>query len=360
MSIHRLISFPREEEFCTNLTNELDLLYYALIINDGGKVISNTDLNVYISCWIDPHLNEQKQSKKYSHLANLLLNLSKISTNSLKVNLYTNSDTVIWDRVADPIFSRRNSDFKIHLITDEDLTIQEGNLFIPWLLTWQHKELLSQDVIKGNSNSAYLYLEDDAIFTSDNLEYFFEFLPILGKVGLVPGFIRAEWSDLHKSWIHPDSFSVDANRQCFEIGESEYQFMQRENPYSASILLNQELGFEYIKSDSFKQEEAWKKHSIIYDIGSTAALGLISENIPKEFINRVATPINRVNRFPIPGSVIRHQGDRYANDLWQRHFTLFGDFPGKELGNKRKPIDYFLRLLRKDFLSVLRKFIIDR
>lgn len=323
-------------------------------------MLNKIDLKVYISCWIDPQLNEKKRSKKFCHLANLLFNLSKISSNSLSINLYSNFDTPIWDRVGDPIYSRRNSDFKVHLINKEDLTIQDGNLFIPWLLTWQHKKLMSKDIIGGNSNSVYLYLEDDALFTSDNLEYFLEFLPILEKIGLVPGFSRAEWSDMYKSWIHPDSFSADANQPFFEIDESEYQFIQRENPYSASILLNQELALEYLKSDSFKLDEAWKKHSFIYDIGSTAALGLISENVPEGFINRIATPIYRVNGYPIPGSVIRHQGDRYANDLWQKHFALFGHFPGKELANKRKPIDYFFRLIKKDFVSVLRKFFINR
>lgn len=320
-----------------------------------ARLLSSADLNVYISCWLGPELDDKALSKKYLHLSNLILNLSRISSNSLNINLFTNVDSHIWKSISDPIFSRRNSEFKVHLVSKEELTIREGNLFIPWLLTWYHKGLLLKNIKEGNPNSIYLYLEDDAVFTSENLEYFLEFVPILSKVGLVPGFVRAEWSNLHKCWIHPDSFSVDANKPFFEIEGSEFLFMQRENPYSALILLNQELGLEYSKSESFKQEKAWKKHPIIFDIGSTAALGLISENVPTGFINRIASPVNKTNNYPIPGSVIRHQGDRYANDLWQKHFTLFGDHPGRQLAAKRATKDYIFRMFRKDFLSIIRK-----
>lgn len=324
-----------------------------------AKLISGSDLNVYISCWLDPKLDNKAQSKKFLHLSNLILNLSRIPSNTLSVNLFTNIDLQVWKSISDPLFSRKNSHFEVHLVSKEDLTIEEGNLFIPWLLTWQHKEIMLKNISEGNTNSIYLYLEDDAIFTSENLEYFLDFIPILNKVGLVPGFLRAEWSDIHKSWIHPDSFSADANKPFFEIEGTEHLFLQRENPYSALILLNQELGVEYIKSESFKQAEAWKKHPIIFDIGSTAALGLISENIPAGFINRMATPVNKVNCYPVPGSVIRHQGDRYANDLWQKHFAMFGNQPGSQLLEKRNFKDYFLRLFRRDILSVLKKVIQD-
>jgi hypothetical protein len=272
------------------------------------------------------------------------------------VDIFTNAKSENWTMLSKPMLSRSNSKFQVNLVSRSELTVTEKKLYIPWLLTWSHKNKMKNDILSGNPNSLFLYLEDDAIFTSDNLDYFLNNVPILEKIGLIPGFIRAEWSNLHRQWINPDIFSAGSIKPSFSVEGSDYKFSQRENPYSASILLNLTQGHEYIASDSFQQDKAWKKHPIIFDIGSTAALGLIAEGIPKGYINRVAIPVNPINENPIPGCVIRHQGDRYGNDVWQGHYTIFGDHPGRKLISKRKLKDYLLRILKRDFLLVSRKF----
>jgi hypothetical protein len=133
--------------------------------------------------------------------------------------------------------------------------------------------------------------------------------------------------------------------------------MQRENPYSASILLNQALAREYVQSESFDQQKAWKKHKVIFDIGSTAALGLIAERIPDGCINRVATPHHPQNSLPHPGCILRHQGDKYANDVWQLHFELFGSDPERLIKSNRSLLDLIVRFRKKDRIRILKKLI---
>lgn len=324
------------------------------------KMLSEVELHVYISCWMADDLSSADKSKKFRQLTNLMLELSRIRSASLSVHLYTNLDSEIWRDVAAPLFARINSEFLIHNVSRQDLTVTDKKLYIPWLLTWQHKKQMRLDVLAGNDNSVFLYLEDDAIFTDDNLNYFLEFRPILDKVGLIPGFVRAEWSDLHLKWIHPDSFSDDANEPLFQISGCEYKLMQRKNPYSALIILDKELGNEYVNSESFEQQKACFKHPIIYDIGSTAALGLISENVPEGFINRMASPVLSSGINPLISSIVRHQGDKYANDIWQKHYVLFGDDAGKRISEKRTIQDKARRMLRKDFLNVGLNFLRKR
>lgn len=318
---------------------------------------SNIILNVYISCWVDPKSKNTSKNSKFSHLANLAMEIARISTSCTKVHLYTNIESNLWQKIFTPITEIYENALEIHFVSREDLTVGDDSLFIPWLLTWQHKKQMKADVVEGSQNSIYLYLEDDAIFTQQNLMYFLEYRPILDKVGLIPGFVRAEWSDVHHEWIHPDSFSDDANEPLFTIPGHDGYLHQRKNPYSALILLDKDLGLEYVKSESFKQHEAWKKHPIIYDIGSTAALGLIAENVPEGFINRMAVPVLTESYSPKIGSVVRHQGNKYANDIWQKHYLLFGKNAGMKLIVKRTARNYILRIFRGDSIHVVKGYL---
>jgi hypothetical protein len=133
--------------------------------------------------------------------------------------------------------------------------------------------------------------------------------------------------------------------------------MQLENPFSASILLNYPLAVEYFESESSVQALACYKHPVIYDIGSSACLGLIMENIPTGYLNRVAVVCNGENGFPIPGSVVRHLGDRYARDKWHRNVRLYDKDEYQDLPTHRNLVDYLRRLFRRDAVVVLRKFL---
>jgi hypothetical protein len=84
------------------------------------------------------------------------------------------------------------------------------------------------------------------------------------------------------------------------------------------------------------------------------------ENIPNGYLNRVAVICNGANGFPIPGSVVRHLGDRYAEDKWHRNIRLYDQVGSRELPTHRTSIDYVSRLFRKDVIFVLKKYFFSK
>ena len=153
---------------------------------------------------------------------------------------------------------------------------------------------------------------------------------------------------------------IDTAKFFSHPADTQKILMQLQNPFSASIILTHDLAGEYFNSESSVQELACNKHPIIYDIGSSACLGLIMENIPTGFINRVAVICNSANRFPLPGSVVRHLGDRYAQDKWHRNIRLYDGQEYNALPVHRSNFDYLKRILRRDGLRAVRKYLQSR
>ncbi len=319
--------------------------------------ISQIELNIYITCWIDPEIRKKDFDKKLDLLANSVLSLARISTKQTNLTIFTNNRVDKFDSILSPLKYKENSVIDVKEVSKEELIDIPTKLYLPWLLTWAHKKKMKTDIEQGHENSMYLYLEDDAIFTSENLSYFLEYLPKLTPIGLVPGFLRAEWSKTSAKWINPDTFVKDSTTKLSILQTETEVFLQRENPYSASILLTHSLAEEYVHSESFDQQKAWTKHKVIFDIGSTAALGLIAENIPEGCLNRVATPHNPKNLLPHPCCILRHQGDKYANDLWQLHFELFGVRPESLIEPNRSITARILRFRKKDRILILKKMM---
>ena len=319
--------------------------------------VSQIELNIYITCWLDPEIKRKDFEKKLELLANSVLSLSRISTKQTKLTIFTNDHVDEFEPLLRPLKFRENSVVEIEEVSREELIDIPTRLYLPWLLTWSHKKNMKRDIELGQKNSMYLYLEDDAIFTTENLNYFLEYLPKLSSIGLIPGFLRAEWSKTDTRWINPDTFLEDSLTTIPMLQSETEVFLQRENPYSASILLNQALAEEYVQSESFDQQKAWKKHKVIFDIGSTAALGLIAENIPDGCLNRMAIPHHPKSLLPHPCCILRHQGDKYANDLWQLHFELFGAHPERPIKPNRSILDLILRFRKKDRILLLKQLI---
>lgn len=300
---------------------------------------------------------------RFGYLATSVFYLSQIDEYEVKIKVITNSAIEEMENLAAPIKSRLDgSTLEQYVASDSEIS-EEGKK-INWLLTWVHKSLFQKDLMNNGSDSRdlFLVLEDDALFTTANLDYFLRELGDLEEIGLLPSFIRSEWSDADSCWTHEDPLGrINATATLFSHPKDEHKrLMQLQNPFSASILLNYSLAVEYFESESAVQTLACYKHPVIYDIGSSACLGLIMENIPSGYLNRVAVICNGANGFPIPGSVVRHLGDRYARDKWHRNIRLYDQDGYKELPTHRNSADYLKRLLKMDALVVLKKYFISK
>ncbi len=315
-------------------------------------------LNVYITHFC-PQKTNQSYAARNGYLATSIFYLSQIKNYELSITIVSNIEISNFEELANPVRSRLDgSVIKQYIASREE--ISEEGVQLDWLLTWVHKSILRKDFVasKSESRDLFLVLEDDALFTEANIEYFLEEKLDLESIGLLPGYMRSEWSAGDLCWTHEDPLgriSKNSIKYAHPIDEGK-TLMQLLNPFSASIILDYDLAKEYLASTSSIQQLACNKHPIIFDIGSTATLGLIMESVPKGYLNRVAVICNSENGFPIPGSVIRHLGDRYAKDKWHRNARLYDKENLGDLPTNRKLRDYLFRLARKDRVKVARSF----
>jgi hypothetical protein len=313
------------------------------------------------------HFQSDTKSSEYKirfgYLATSIFYLSQILEYQVKIMVITNFDIPNFHNLAEPIHSRLDESTIEQYICSESEITADGKKY-DWLLTWVHKSPMQQNVeaTPRGSKDLFLVLEDDALFTGENLSYFLNELCDLEEIGLIPTFIRSEWSNEDACWTHEDPLGrITETASYFPHPKDDQKaLMQLRNPFSASILLNQTLATEYFASESSVQALACYKHPIIYDIGSSASLGLIMEKIPKGYLNRVAVICNRANGYPIPGSVVRHLGDRYAQDKWHRNIRLYDQTEMQELPTNRTPFDYLRRLFRRDAIYVMKKFLLSK
>ncbi len=313
------------------------------------------------------HFQSDTESSEYKvrngYLATSIFYLSQIPDYQVKIKVITNFVIGNLNNLAAPIQSRLDeSTFEQYICSESELTV-DGKKY-NWLLTWAHKSLLHKDVLGTHPSSSdlFLVLEDDALFTGANLSYFVNELRDLKEIGLIPSLIRSEWSDNDGCWTHEDPLGriVETAKYFSHPKDDSRLLMQLQNPFSASILLDYTLATEYFASESSVQALACYKHPVIYDIGSSASLGLIMERIPKGYLNRVAVICNSANGYPIPGSVVRHLGDRYARDKWHRNIRLYDQIAFQNLPTNRTPYDYLRRMLKKDALYVVKRFLLSK
>jgi len=250
-------------------------------------------LHVYLTHFVKKSAASSETKLRRMYLATCLFSLSQILSHRLSVTVISNVALSHFLELCEPIHSRIDgSVIRNQLVETDELEFRE--LRSDWLLTWAHKPIMWEEIknakAKENHSDLFLAIEDDALFSQSNLDYFVEERRELEPIGIIPSFIRQEWSTYDSCWIHTDSFSRISNSRIMypHPRDPNKQLMQLPNPFCATTLLDVKLGIEYFSSESSLLELALKKQPYICDIGSAASLGLISERIPKGFIYRVA------------------------------------------------------------------------
>ena len=314
-------------------------------------------LNVYVPIYFNHSYSTVQINKRMTFFAEQIFHLSLLNVRKIQVIAYTNDDSKIPQGVWSPLDSSlTESEYRIKKYAHSDLINLDG-IFEPQLLTWKHKQDLKNDVAIGNSDSLYLYIEDDAIFTQANLDYFLTFRPKLESVQLIPSFLRAEWSSKLGLWIDSDAFQRIDFEKLFKVDGSEgVLFHQPANPYCAMFLLDQDLAVEYVNSDSFDIGMRKGRDGLIWDTAASSALGLIYENVPSGFLHRIAVPMKNESHKPFMGAVVRHQGDRYANEIWWRHFRLFDSRSVPELPVPHRSLVQKIVRFTREYRNVTRKY----
>lgn len=252
------------------------------------------------------------------HLHNTILYLAKVPSASLEVYIHTNSH-----RNAAIIRSNWDSLNVNVVVHDEfrDMNVLNNSPWIlgeesnPWLLTWKHKSTLSACVARGSENSIYVCMEDDAIFTADNLIYFLSFKDKLKNFGLIPSFLRTEWSYVNNEYVAIDHFAKE-KLNVRDLPKKKIDnriFVELPNSYSGIIVLDQELAEEYLESPASNELESRKL--TWWDIGARAAMGLQFVSVPKGFNSRNVVLVDKQKNGIDVSAWIAHQPNIYAQRI---------------------------------------------
>jgi hypothetical protein len=189
-----------------------------------------------------------------------------------------------------------------------------GNLAHPFDLTWCHKAIISEEFAAGNHGryTHFIYLEDDIELSFANFCCFVEYREILRSFGLLPAFVRVEYSAALGGFVASDAFWPVYVPVQSHIRLGETVLVNMPNPYNPFFILDVELAAEYVRSRSFDREGSRAMCS--WGVRERAAMGLCLENVPPPFQTRYLVPVPRLTATTPAFARVRHLPDNYAND----------------------------------------------
>jgi len=202
-----------------------------------------------------------------------------------------------------------------------------------WYLTWAHKTDLALEILNRRADF-YIYQENDMLITLENFLYWRKWKPVLGRRGLEPGFIRYEkYKDLNVPFDNHYVYSLtretrnvwsDIGFMVPKILVVDYDvdfFVQVANPYYGAMILNQEDGEKYIRSESFDPEKSYQKVGIRnWPIADRSSMGLAFEDVPTGLEHRRCVPVVKENGVYVPHKLgmLRHDDEKYAPELAEK------------------------------------------
>jgi hypothetical protein len=262
------------------------------------------------------------QINRMIYLSRILQSLSSIRVKSLTVNIVTNSEDSS-QQIAAMGF---NLKLNFHIFPQynkmnhlNNSPWNEDDPTSPWNLVWEHKKLLSDDFLKGNVDSLYLYMENDILFTQQNLEYWLNESPSLNELQLSPSFLRVEFDHENSEWIAIDVFddskiNID---NCPKICHDNFYFMQISNSYSGLYLLDQNQLQIHLKSKAFSKLES--RELIWWDLGARATSGNQFLSVPDGFSSRNVIKVDKETLVPSKECFIHHLPNLYARTFKLRN-----------------------------------------
>jgi hypothetical protein len=240
-------------------------------------------------------------------LAEVMRSLSEFTVVSMEIAIVTDAtrqdDVALLRRLCLEVLSGEGADIRCY-----------SELPHPFDLTWCHKTMIAEEFARSNHRryTHFIYLEDDIRFSFANFCYYVEFREILRGTGLLPAFVRVEYSECLRGHVATDaSCPVWVPLQPhFFVGD--IILMNMPNPYNPCFVLDLELAEEYVQSRSFDQEGS--RALCPWDVRERAAMGLCFEHIPALFQSRYVVPAYRQTGMVPTFAWISHLPNNYAND----------------------------------------------
>jgi hypothetical protein len=199
-----------------------------------------------------------------------------------------------------------------------------------WYLTWAHKTDLAQAIL-NNKADYYIYTENDMLMNYENFKYYLKWKPALAKYKLEPGFVRYEkkydkkipFDNYHKYSLTKETPNVWSDQgykvpNLLVVDYSVSFFVALANPYYGAMILDQNEGEQYIRSDSYDPHKSYEKVGIRnWPIADRSSMGLAFESPPPGFQHRRCVPVRKVkDHYEILDcGLICHDDDKYTKNL---------------------------------------------
>jgi hypothetical protein len=240
-------------------------------------------------------------------LADVLRSLSEYDVARMDVVLVTNAS-----REAElGLLRRLGSD----ILAGRRFAVRSyGDLSDPWRLTWCHKEILAREFVDDPADryTHFLQLEGDIRLSFVNFCYFIEFREVLRGVGLLPAFIRVEFSGSLGGLVASDAFWPVYVPVQPHLVIGDLVMANMPNPYNPCFILDAALAREYVQSRSFDPEAS--RAVCPWGVPERAAMGLCLENVPPRFQSRYVVPVSRRTGSAPAFALISHLPNNYADN----------------------------------------------
>jgi hypothetical protein len=140
-------------------------------------------------------------ASRLGFLAEVLRSLSEFPVAAMRVAIVTNTartdDVDVLHRLSREIFSNDSTQVRSY-----------ENLAHPFDLAWCHKAIIASEFVGENAGryTHFIYLEDDIRLSFSNFGYFVDFRERLRDFGLLPAFVRMEYSRALGGFVASDAF----------------------------------------------------------------------------------------------------------------------------------------------------------
>jgi hypothetical protein len=239
-------------------------------------------------------------------LSEVLRSLAEFDVLTIDVNIFTNTtdavELFLLQRLCSEILSGSHAEIRSF-----------GTLEHPYDLTWCHKPIISKKFLDDRLGyTHFIYLEDDIRLTFANFCYFDELRGRLLSTGLIPSFVRVEWSGALGGFVASDAFWPVYIPAQTHLALGDTVMVNMPNPYNPCFILDTELAKEYVCSPSF--DRAASRDVAAWGIRERAAMGLCLENVPRPFQTRYVVPVEMHSGMVPARARISHLPNTYAND----------------------------------------------
>ena len=292
---------------------EYKILDKIIFINSKKKQIKIND-NEIIN--IENNLeNKSYQPKKLAITICFHFNKKKIDNlikvcSEIKEYKFPKDVTIVTNNINSNDYDLLKKNIKKKITKFKVISIKESpeSNLLPWFCFDILKKKYSD-----KSFSHFLYLEDDILINSKNINYWNYCRVILKRYKIIPSFLRYELYKNNKYSVDNPNIVKIKNTPSILSNSEKNGFINLKYPYHAACLMDKELMKEYFNSSLVNIDYGFHHRIMktLYPIKELANIIIAYINVPIGFHNRYFLPFRNKNEIP-SYCLIRHLDNKYV------------------------------------------------